>query len=584
MRWRYGYLPRPSGVHILMNKLAKIESPAFADEVNAGENQALGGGLEGAQRTSRETVNWSPPQLISPDALINPVKDMADARAQDLLQNDGYVTGALHTNRDSIVGAQYMVNSTPNIDVLQQLVATSKDAWVRKIRFTEKWIETFQAVVEARFNLLGDSPSNWLDASRRNTLTDMIRLGIASHLITGEICASAEWIRQASRPCNTAIQMINPVRLCNPNMASDTATMRKGVVSDMWGQPVSYWIRNGYPYDPFNMTENYKWQNVLAEKPWGRKQFIHIVEQFLIDQTRGVSEMVAAMKQMRMTRKFQDITLQNAVVNATYAAAIETELPKDMIWQTMGGGQNEFAANGIGDFMSGLAQYMAASKNIHLDGVKVPVLYPGTKFQTKTLGTPGGVGTSFEESLHRNVAAAFGLSYEQYSRDFSKTNYSSARASMGETQKRMNSKKKVIADRFATDIYYLWLEEEINAGMLPLPDDCTAEEFAAFFYLPLAKEALCSCSWIGASRGQIDELKETQAAILRINAGLSTREKESARLGDDWRATMRQLKREKVLADDLGLDFSAQAAKPGANDAAQTITKSGSDDEQDNKE
>lgn len=186
-------------------------------------------------------------------------------------------------------------------------------------------------------------------------------------------------------------------------------------------------------------------------------------------------------------------------------------------------------------------------ENIHLDGVKVPVLYPGTKFQTKTLGTPGGVGTSFEESLHRNVAAAFGLSYEQYSRDFSKTNYSSARASMGETQKRMNSKKKVIADRFATDIYYLWLEEEINGGMLPLPDDCTAEEFAAFFYLPLAKEALCACSWIGASRGQIDELKETQAAILRINAGLSTREKESARLGDDWRATMRQLKREKCL-------------------------------------
>jgi len=568
-----------------MTKMAKMETPVIADAPPM-EKQALGGGIEGAQRTSRETVNWSPPQLISPDSLINPVKDMADARAQDLLQNDGYVTGALHTNRDSIVGAQYMVNATPNIDVLQQLVATSKDSWSRKIQFTEAWLENFQAVAEARFNLLGDSPRNWLDASRRNTLTDMIRLGIASHLITGEITASAEWIRQNGRPCNTAIQMINPVRLCNPNMQSDTVNMRKGVVSDTWGQPVSYWIRNGYPYDPFNMTENYKWTNVAAEKPWGRKQFIHIVEQFLIDQTRGISEMVAAMKQMRMTRKFQDITLQNAVVNATYAAAIETELPKDMIWQTMGGGQNEFANNGIGDFMAGLAQYMAASKNIHLDGVKVPVLYPGTKFQTKTLGTPGGVGTTYEESLLRNVAAAFGLSYEQYSRDFSKTNYSSARASMGETQKRMNSKKKVIADRFATDIYYLWMEEEINAGNLPLPGNCTAEEFAAFFYLPLAKEALCSCSWIGASRGQIDELKETQAAILRINSGLSTRERESARLGDDWRANMRQLKREKQMAAELGLDFSGQATKPGANDAANTVNQSGSDnaDNNDDKE
>lgn len=564
--------------------MSKFEAP-FSGEVDPVEKSAMGG-FGGAQRDSRETINWTPPQLVSPDSIINPVKDLADARAQDLLQNDGYVTGALHTNRDSIVGAQYMVNSTPNIDVLQQLVATSQDNWTRKIRFTDAWLEKFQAVVEARFNLLGDSRSNWLDASRRNTLTDLIRLGIASHLITGEIAASAEWIRQAARPCATAVQLINPVRLSNPDMRADENNLRKGVVSDAWGQPTGYWIRNGYPFDPYTMKQAWTWQLVPAEKPWGRKQFIHIVEQFLVDQTRGISEMVSAMKQMRMTRKFQDVTLQNAVVNATYAAAIETELPKEMIWQSMGGGQNEFASNGVGDFMSGLAQYMAASKNIRLDGVKVPVLYPGTKFKANTLGTPGGVGTSYEESLLRNVAAAFGLSYEQYSRDFSKTNYSSARASMGETQKRMNSKKKVIADAFATEIFVLWLEEEINGGLLPLPDGCSAAEFAAFFYLPLAKEALCSCSWIGASRGQIDELKETQAAILRINAGLSTREKESARLGEDWRATMRQLKRENTMAESLGLNFNAQAAKPGANDAAQTITDSGNDgDNQDkNKE
>lgn len=569
-----------------MKKMSTIIPPSNDAEIAPVEKNALGGGLEGAQRTSRETVNWSPPQLVSPDSLINPVKDMADARAQDLLQNDGYVAGALHTNRDSIVGAQYMVNSTPNIDVLQQLVATSKDNWVRKIRFTDAWVENFQAVAEARFNLLGDSRSNWLDASRRNTLTDMIRLGVASHLITGEIVGSVEWIRQAGRPCNTAIQMINPVRLCNPDMRADEANLRKGVETDVWGMPVAYWIRNGYPYDAFNMMNSYKWTRVPATKPWGRKQVIHIVEQFLIDQTRGISEMVSAMKQMKMTRKFQDITLQNAVVNATYAAAIETELPKEMIFASMGGGQNEFANNGIGDFMAGLAAYMNAAKNIHIDGVKVPVLYPGTKFNTKTLGTPGGVGTTFEEALHRNVAAAFGLSYEQYSRDFSKTNYSSARASMGETQKRMNSKKKVIADAFATDIWEVWLEEEINSGTLPLPDGCNEKEFAAFFYLPLAKEALASCSWIGASRGQIDELKETQAAILRINSGLSTRERESARLGDDWRATMRQLKREQALAEELGLNFSGQATKPGANDAANTVNESedkntGSDNEDD---
>ena len=43
--------------------------------------RALGGGLEGAERTSRETFSWNP-AVISPDRQLNPVKDMADARAR----------------------------------------------------------------------------------------------------------------------------------------------------------------------------------------------------------------------------------------------------------------------------------------------------------------------------------------------------------------------------------------------------------------------------------------------------------------------------------------------------------------------
>ncbi len=57
---------------------------------------------------------------------------------------------------------------------------------------------------------------------------------------------------------------------------------------------------------------------------------LHIFEQQRPDQTRGVAAMVSALKEMRITKQFRDVTLQNAVVNATYAASIESDLPSDI--------------------------------------------------------------------------------------------------------------------------------------------------------------------------------------------------------------------------------------------------------------
>jgi len=170
------------------------------------------------------------------------------------------------------------------------------------------------------------------------------------------------------------------------------------------------------------------------------------------------------------------------------------------------------------------------------------------------MGTPGGVGSDYEESLLRSISSALGLSYEQFSRDYTKTNYSSARASMGETWKFMNSRKKLVADRLASQIFGLWLEEEIANGGVPLPPGKSRD----WFYEPLVKDALTKCEWIGASRGQIDEKKETEAAILRIKNGLSTYEMEISRLGNDWRDVFEQRAEEEQIITAKKLNFTGQ--------------------------
>jgi capsid protein len=81
-------------------------------------------------------------------------------------------------------------------------------------------------------------------------------------------------------------------------------------------------------------------------------------------------------------------------------------------------------------------------------------------------------------------------------------------------------------------------------------------------------DALTKCEWIGASRGQIDELKETEAALARVEGGISTREDELARLGKDWRKVFRQMAREKKLADELGITFVSMANRQATGIAA----------------
>lgn len=521
-----------------------VRAPEGDEAFNKSEGESIfGGAYEGAKRLNRQTALWSAPSLPA-DMEISPDKSRLDARTRDLVRNDGYIQGALDTSADSIVGGQYLLNARPD--------------WA-SLGFSEEWAEEFQLVAERKFMLYAESPMNWIDASRKNGLTGLVRMALGQAFMGGETLAAAEWLTKNGRPYKTAINMIDTDRLSNPHDLADTAFMRRGVEIDKFGAAEAYHIRDAHPMESYYDRFNGKWTRVPAFKPWGRPQIIHIADILRPGQTRGVSKMVAVLKEMRMTKTYKDIVLQNAVVNATFAAAIESELPREMVFSQLGAGDMGW----LQKYMGALAEYVGSSDNIAIDGVRIPHLFPGTKLNLQNAGQPGGVGSDFEESLLRHICSALGLSYEQFSRDYSKTNYSSARASMVETWKYMQSRKKLITDRFATLVYMLWLEEEINRPDtdLPLPKG------AAHFYEGINREAYVKCEWIGASRGQIDELKETQAAVLRIASGLSTYEKELGKLGEDYREIFTQRAREQGLIEKKKLNFTLSTSKPGTQKA-----------------
>lgn len=527
----------PKEMHDLARDIEELVGPSFRD-------MAFSGGYDGAALFDKQINLWNPP-LTSADAEIIPEKAMLDARSRDVARNDAYVQGGAELHKDSIVGAMYVLNAKPNVEVL---------GW------TEERAEAFQKEVESKFQTWAESPHNWVDARRKHDLTELIRLAVGVYVFGGEVLASAEWIKTQRREFKTAIQMIDPDRLMTPFTEMGNPNVRGGIKHDSYGGPVSGFIRTRHPGElaTFNLPNNaLDYKEVGFYKPWGRVQLIHIMNDKRIDQSRAVADIVAGLRELGITRKFRDVTLQNAVVNATYAASIESELPTELVYQQMGAGQNSsIVSDYASNFLSAVSDYVNSSNNMQIDGVKVPHLFPGTKLQLRPAGTPGGVGQDFESSLMRYIAAGLKVSYEELTRDYTKTNYASARAAMGQTWRSMQSEKKMVADKMANIIYRLWLEEAINADQI---QTFRARE-AGLLYGPsghqnLIFDALSRADWIGASRGQIDELKETQAAVLRIKYGLSTHEDELAKLGKDYRKVYAQLEREKKEREKRGIEL-----------------------------
>jgi lambda family phage portal protein len=519
------------------------------------EHAIVGDPYEGASRQSRDMAMWRPSNQPA-DRDILPNKRLSDARVRDTLRNDAFVRNGQLLHQDNIVGGLFFLNSKPQTKIL---LGKEDEVWERE----------FQEEVESKFTLWGESISAWPDASRRHTFSSLVRLAVGTFLATGEVLAAVEWSRDEAeiRPMNTSIRMIDLDRLSTPTLNYRDPYIIGGVEVNKRHVPIAYHIRKAHP-DAYYMGEAYEWERIDAKKPWGRPQVIHLFDQQRANQTRGMADFTVALKEARMTKTFRETVLQNAVVNATYAASIESDLDTESIFTRLGGGSlgqdvteeyKNMITGYMGGYLGAVAKYMGASNQFQIGGVKIPHLPPGSKLNLQPAAKGGPLGTDLEKSLLRHIAAALGVSYEQLSKDFSETNYSSARAAMTETWKRMVALKALIADRFATIIYRLWLEEALNSNLITaLPRKLSRD--TAWLYQPFAMEAVTACEWIGASRGQIDELKETQAAVLRMKYGLSTMERESARLGADWRQTIKQMAREKQALEDAEFQHPASAS------------------------
>ena len=509
---------------------------------------------DAADMYGQRMQGWQP-YLGSADTELSPYRDRIVSRVRDLVRNDGWASGAVTRTLDNAIGVKLRPISKPDYRALARLSGNPA--------FDAVWAKEYAQAVDAHWRTWADDPLRYNDTERMLTFGQQMHLAFRHLIVDGDALALLPWMEErvglGAAQYATTVQIIDPDRLSNPQQTFDLKNLRNGVEIDPnSGAPVAYWIRKAHQADWFSAADTVTWDRYERETSWGRPNIVHMFEHHRGSQHRGGAGILTpVLQRLKMLIKYDGTELDAAIINATFAAYIESPFDPAMTAEGLEGGDEQLAY--YQDQRIAFHQH----RNISLAGSRMPILFPGEKINTVSAARPASNFRDFERAVLNNVASGAGLSPMQVSNDWSDVNYSSARGSLLEAWKTMKRRRDDFSIGFPTLIRLAWLEESMEEDALPLPRG--APPFIQ------ARAAYARAIWLGPGRGWIDPVAEKQGAVLGMDAGLSTLETECAENeGADWEESLDQRAIEVQGFKDRGLPLPEWA---GQNLASKTDRK-----------
>jgi len=492
--------------------------------------------------------SWRP-AMWSPDGELNVWRDRIVSRVRDIVRNDGWASGAISRILDNAVGSNFRPIAKPDYRALAAYSGLST--------FDATWADEFGRQVEASWRTWANDLGRYCDAARALTMSQIFRLGFRHKLVDGDALALMLWmperISDGRARYSTTVQLIDPDRLSNPQLAFDSQTMRGGVEVDEYGAAVAYHIRRAHQGDWFSAADSLHWDRIERETAWGRPIVVHDFDHDRAGQHRGGAGVLApVLQRLKMLAKYDATELDAAILNAVFGAYIESPYDPAMVQDALDGEGDE-----IGAYQDGRAEFHQDRK-LTLSGARLPILYPGEKINAVTAERPNSNFAAFEAAVLRNAAGAIGISAQQLSNDWSDVNYSSARAALLESWKTLTRRRDDYGTGFASPVYGCFLEEAMDVDDLPLP--AGAPEFME------CRTAYSACRWMGPGRGWVDPVAEKQGAVLGMDAGLSTLESECAEQGFDWEDVLDQRRKEISRFEEMGIPVPTWAGMQTASE------------------
>ncbi len=471
-----------------------------------------GYGNHGASRYKKSLIGWiSRGGSTKEDIDIN-ISTLRE-RSRDLYMGAPLATGALKTIRTNVVGSGLKLKA--QIDS-------------RFLGLGDEEAEAWEELVEREFALWADSVN--CDAQRMNNFYELQQLAFISHLMSGDCFVLLPLISRPRTPYDLRIQLIEADRVCDPLPKPTDKDISAGVEIGANGEVTAYWIAKMHPLSK-DVIKN-EWIRVEAfGKLTGRPNILHLMESERPEQRRGVPVLAPVIESLKQLSRYTEAELMAAVVSGLYTVFIKsgnpsTELP-------------------LGEAIPEEQRVDDLDENSYeLGNGAIIALGENESIEQANPGRPNSAFDPFVIAICRQVGAALEIPYELLVKQFT-ASYSASRAALLEAWKMFKMRRSWLATDFCQPIYEEWLAEAVAMGRIPAP---------GFFDDPMIRKAYSGAEWNGPAQGQIDPLKEVQAAEKRVEGGFSTRVKETVELtGGDFYKNHRQRVREEKLRREGGV-------------------------------
>jgi lambda family phage portal protein len=481
------------------------------------------GAHKGADTADRALADWTGTGG-SADADLLGEMDVLRERGKDIARNSGIAAGILGTYKDNIVGTGPRLSSRANYGRLGRSI---------------EWQKQFAEQVDHGFGEWFDSKD--MDVGRRWAGAKQTELVVTSLVTQGETFALLHWDEPTpARKWRTRVQLIESARVSTPKGTRDSETMRGGVELDGRGAPIAVHVQVQHPgaWTVTGTRGTDRWERIPFETDWGRPRVLHIYDAQQIGESRGKSWFTPVLAEFKKLDKYHDAEIKSAIMQAMIALLIETPLDSNAV-------ANMFQAIDVDSYKNMRDLTAGAYKKVKMQGPMVLKANPGDEVKTFAAQRNAQAFDSFVDTFIRMIGVGMNLPYELTFRDFSQTNYSSARAAMLEAWRFFKRIRQLIEVEWLKPLFRCWLEEAVSAGHVT---GVTLDEFYAETY------AVMRCRWIWPGRGWVDPLKEVQATELKLDNLLTTHEDEAAEQGYTFGELVEQRAREMQQIRDAGLE------------------------------
>ncbi len=489
-----------------------------------------GYGDHGASRRKNSLKAWNPAAGdAEEDIHVN--LDELRPRARDLYMGGSLANGAIKTLRTNIIGTGLRLKPSFDADFL---------------RLSEDQAGRLKRQIEREFALWSESKD--CDAAGMHNFYELQQLAFLSWMMSGDAFVLLPFLSRKHTIYDLRIRLLEADRCSNP-LTKEIAMNNKlsnGVEVDSDGMVVAYWFSDKHPGSSLAMPTKWTRVAVIGEES-GRRNVLHLMEAERPEQRRGVPILAPVIESLKQLERYTEAELMAAVISGMFTVFIETESQEP----------GEFGVslppvdNPTGEPLP------PTDEDLRLGNGAVQFLQPGEKATIANPGRPNSGFDPFVTAILRQVGASLELPYELLLKHFT-ASYSASRAALLEAWKMFRMRRSWMSADFCQPIYEEWFAEAVIKGRIDAP---------GIFDDPLLFKAYTKAEWHGPSQGQLDPVKEANAAVIRVQNGFSTRAREAAELtGSEYESNVRQLAYEKKIREQNGLESGIEQDVKGGDE------------------